>query len=156
GMGVPVNPAQNPFGGGPASPDLKVKPAWCVAIIPFLLLAGIAVGLAVRPTGLRVPLVAGAVFGALVLLFIQMAVGFPLEKEVHDSIDRDMQRAQQQFKMAGGGPGGNPFGAPGVGGAPLPPGAAFPPMGNPFAGPGAQANAVKDMVRTRYTPWFWL
>src|SRR5262249_24313724 len=72
GMGVPVNPAQNPFGGGPASPDLKVKPAWCVAIIPFLLLAGIAVGLAVRPTGLRVPLVAGAVFGALVLLFIQM------------------------------------------------------------------------------------
>jgi hypothetical protein len=152
GMGVPVNAGQGPFGGGAASPDLKVKAAWCVAIIPFLLLAGIAVGLAVRPTGLRVPLVASAVFGALVLLFIQMAVGFPLDKEVRDAIDREMKRGQQQFNALGGAPGGNPFGAPGAGGAP------FPPMRpNPFAGPGAQANAMaREMVRTRYTAWFWI
>src|SRR5262249_25424337 len=76
GPQVGVNPAR--------LPDFKVKPAILMIIIPFLLMAGIALGLALRPTALRVPLVAGTVLCALVLLFIQMAVGFPIEREIQD------------------------------------------------------------------------
>jgi hypothetical protein len=151
GFGVPVNPGQVPWApGGPQ--QLNVKPAPLMIVIPFLLLAGIAVGLALRPTALRVPLVAGTVVAALALLFVQMAVGFPLEREVRESMEREMRKAEQQLKAFGGGPaGGNPFGGPG-GGNPFGPG-----MGvNPFGGAGVGMRALTEMVQTRYTPWFWI
>jgi hypothetical protein len=152
GFGVPVNAGQVPWApGGPQ--QLNVKAAPLMIAVPFLLLAGIAVGLALRPTALRVPLVAGAIVAALVLVFVQMAVGFPLEREVRDSIDREMRRVEDQMKALGGGPpGGNPFGGPG-GGNPF-----GPKMGiNPFGGPGGGLNQLAGaMVQTHYTPWFWL
>ena len=142
GLPAAVN-APGGFGGALAGPELKVKPAWCVTIIPFLLLAGIATGLAIRPTGLRVPVVGGVVLGALVLLFIQMAVGFPLDREVKDSVDRGLKQQQQMMRQFGGGGFGNPVGMPGG--------------MNPLGGVGAQANAMAaEMIQTRFTPWFWI
>jgi hypothetical protein len=149
-FGVPVNAGQVPWApGGPQ--ELKVKSSPLMIAVPFLLIAGIAVGLALRPTALRVPLVAGAIVAALVLVFVQMGVGFPLEREVKESMEREMRRAENQLK-AFGPPGGNPFGGP-VGGNPF-----GPKMGiNPFGGPGAGLNQLAGMmIETHYTPWFWL
>jgi hypothetical protein len=143
-VGLPVNPAQAPFGAG-GKDDLQVKSAPLMIVIPFLMLGGIALGLAVRPTVLRVALVGGLVVAAVVLLFVQMAMGFPLQKAVNEAMEREMRRADDQRKaliaQGGapfGGPGANPFGGPGM---------------NPFGGPGLGAN---PLVETVYTPWFWL
>jgi hypothetical protein len=126
------------FGVNPARmPDFKVKPAILMIIIPFLLLTGIALGLALRPTALRVPLVAGTVLCALVLLFIQMAVGFPIEREIQAKI----REAQEQQNRAPG--------QVGVG-----PGNPWPAANNQFARVGNHLAAA--MIRTSYTPWFWL
>ncbi len=146
-FGAPVNPAQVPWApGGPQ--ELKVKSAPLMIAVPFLLLAGMAVGLALRPTALRVPLVAAAIVAALVLVVVQMAVGFPLDMEIRDSL----QRAEKELKALGGGfPGGNPFPGP-AGGNPF-----GPKMGvNPFGGPGLGFNPLTEAIQTRYTPVFWL
>jgi hypothetical protein len=134
-MPIPMNAAGalGPFG----QADMKVKPAWCVTIIPFLLLAAVALGLVLRPTVLRVPAVGGVVLCALVLLFIQMAVGFPLDREVRDSMDRSLRQQQQMFNQKGGGP-------PGMGGGL-----------NPF-GMGGMPKEMTEIIQTRYTGWFWI
>jgi hypothetical protein len=82
------------------------------------------------------------VFSALVLLFIQMGVGFPIEQAIQESKRRaDAQQEQQRKALIV------------AGGNPLPAG-----FNNPLANPlgrGAN-NMVGAMVRTHYTPWFWI
>jgi hypothetical protein len=117
------------------NPDERLEAAPLMIVIPFLLLGGIAVGLAVGPTTLRVILVACLVVSALVLLFIQMAVGFPLEREI-DQANRQagvLQENQRRARQAGGDK--------------------FAPVVNAFEG---VENMLGGTLQTHYTPWFWL
>jgi hypothetical protein len=148
GLGMPAGAAQAPLA---RKDELNVKPAYLMVGVPILFLVAVAVGLAVGRTAIRVPIVGSLIAVSLALVFVQMATGFPLDREVRDSIQREAQRGRQQL---------NPFDGPGKVG--MPPGGGFPkdnplqqplPVNDPFRGVDALASL---MIQTYYTPWFWM
>ncbi len=137
-VGVPPPPVPNPFGGGgPRKEQLDVKPAVLMIVVPILLLAAAAIGLGLGRVAIRLPLVGSLIAVSVVLVIVQMAIGFPLDTAVRDKIRTEQARAQQ-FRQQ------NPFGGPG--GAPFP-------GGDPFR----QLDAMTaQMIRTHYSPIFWV
>ncbi|MCI0459949.1 MAG: hypothetical protein L0Z62_23610 [Gemmataceae bacterium] len=137
-IGVPPPPMPGPFGGGgPRKEQLDVKPAVLMIVIPILLLSAAAIGLALGRVAIRLPLVGSLVAVAVVLVIVQMAIGFPLDTAVRDKIRTEQARAQQmRQQIPGPGPGGVPF---------------------PAVDPFGQVDAMTaQMIRTHYTPIFWL
>jgi hypothetical protein len=132
-------PAPKPLAGGKVGKaDLTVKPSVLMIVVPVLVLSAAIVGLALGRVAIRLPLVASLVAVAVMLVVVQMAVGFPIDTAVREKIRAEQAKAQKLRQQ-------NPF--PGPGGFPMPGGDPFAQMGEAMAA---------QMLGTRYTVWFWL